>query len=335
MKESKILIDHGSGGKLSHELVSELLLPYLNNPFLAQLGDSAILPIESNRIAFTTDSYVVKPLFFPGGDIGKLSVCGTINDLAVAGAKPLFLSCSLMLEEGFEIDKLENIIKSMKNIAQEAGVKIVTGDTKVVDKGAIDQLFINTAGIGICNDLELGIDKIEIGDKVIINGTIGEHGIAVISKREGLTFESSIESDCAPLNGLIGSIIQGTKGVKFMRDLTRGGLGTILKEIADETDMNIWIDEAMIPIKPGVKAACELLGFDPIYVANEGKICVVVSADKAENILQKMYEHPLGINSQIIGEIRERPAGQVHLRTSIGGTRLVDMLTGAQLPRIC
>jgi len=349
MKESKILLDHGSGGRLSHELISELLLPHLKNPFLAELGDSAILSVPllptrlnpsgtaaGNKIAFTTDSYVVKPIFFPGGDIGKLAVCGTINDLAVAGARPLFLSCSLMLEEGFELSKLEKIVESMQYTAELAGVQIVTGDTKVVDRGKIDQIFINTAGIGVCGDHDdFGIDKIAVGDKILINGTIGEHGIAVISKREGFTFQSSIESDCAPLNGLIESVTRGTKSVKFMRDLTRGGLGTILKEIADGMDMNVWIDEAKIPIKPGVQAACELLGFDPIYIANEGKVVMIVEVNEAENICQKMRKHPLGIDSQIIGEIREKPAGQVHLKTSIGGTRLVDMLTGAQLPRIC
>lgn len=335
MKESKILLGHGSGGKLSHELISELILPYLKNSFLAELGDSALVPVNSNRIAFTTDSYVVKPIFFPGGDIGKLAVCGTINDLSVAGAKPLFLSCSLILEEGFEISKLEKIIESMQSTAKFAGVQIVTGDTKVVDRGEVDQIFINTAGIGICHNCSLGLDRIKVGNKVLINGTIGEHGIAVISKREGLQFQSSIESDCAALNNLIENVIQETSGVKFMRDLTRGGLGTVLKEIADAIDMNILIDESEIPIKPGVEAACELLGFDPIYVANEGKIVMIVAASEAENICKKMREHPLGIDSKIIGEVREKPAGQVHLKTAIGGTRMIDMLTGVQLPRIC
>lgn len=335
MKKHKILLGHGSGGRLSHELIDEVLLPHLKNPFLAKLDDSAILPIASNRIAFTTDSYVVKPIFFPGGDIGKLAVCGTVNDLAVVGAKPLFLSCSLMLEEGLELAKLEKIIGSMQSTAKLAGVQVVTGDTKVVDRGDIDQIFINTAGIGVCDDCRLGTDKIEPGDKILINGTIGEHGIAVLSEREGLSFQTSIESDCAPLNGLIESVHKGTDGVKFMRDLTRGGLGTILKELADAIGMNIWLDEAKIPIKPGVRSACELLGFDPIYVANEGKICIFVAANVAEKICQKMRKHPLGVDSRIIGEVREKPAGQVHLKTSIGGTRMVDMLTGAQLPRIC
>lgn len=335
MKESKILLDHGSGGKLSHELIDELLLPHLTNPFLAELGDSAILPINSHRLAFTTDSYVVKPIFFPGGDIGKLAVCGTINDLAVAGAKPLFLSCSLILEEGFGVSKLKKIIKSMQHTAELAGVQIVTGDTKVVDSGKIDQIFANTAGIGVCGDHSFGLDQLEAGDKILLNGTIGEHGIAVISKREGLSFQSSIDSDCAPLNGLIESVTQETNGVKFMRDPTRGGLGTVLKEIADATRLNILIDEAKIPVKPGVQSACELLGFDPIYIANEGKVVMIVAADEAENICQKMREHPLGIDSQIIGEVHEKPAGQVHLKTGIGGTRMIDMLTGAQLPRIC
>lgn len=331
-----ILLAHGSGGKLMHQLIEELLVPALENPFLKQMTDSAVVTVNGVRLAFTTDSYVVRPPFFPGGDIGKLAVTGTVNDLAVVGAKPLFISCGLILEEGLNISELERIIHSMQHAAEKAGVQVVTGDTKVVERGKGDKIFINTAGIGLVPEgRELSVKRIEAGDAVIVSGTLGEHGIAVLSAREGFQLETCIESDCAPLNGLIETLLERCDGVKFLRDPTRGGLASTLNEIAMKTGLGIVIYEDRLPIKEEVMVICELLGFDPLYVANEGKVVVIVAAEKAEEAVAVMRSHPLGKEACIIGQVTEEPKGKVYMKTQIGGSRIVDMLTGDQLPRIC
>src|SRR3989338_718957 len=337
MREIKnISITHGGGGEPSMRLISELFLKEFYNPFLSPLTDSAILPIGTNKVAFTTDSYVVKPLFFPGGDIGKLAVAGTINDLSVMGARPLFISCGLIIEDGFEYDTLKKIVLSMKKTASDSGVQIVTGDTKVVEKGAADKIFINTAGIGlVINNIELKKGKIKAGDCIIINGTIGDHGISVISKREGLEFESEIESDCAPLNSLITTVLESGADVKFMRDPTRGGLASILNEFTNMMDWGIHLIEKEIPITDGVSALSDILGFDPLYIANEGKVIMIVSPEDKDKVLKIMQNHPLGKDTRIIGEVVTSPKGIVTLKTVIGGTRIIEMPSGEQLPRIC
>ncbi len=331
-----ILLAHGGGGKLMHQLVEELVVPALENPTLKEMTDSAVVTVNGVRLAFTTDSYVVRPPFFPGGDIGKLAVTGTVNDLAVVGAKPLFISCGLILEEGLSIAELEQVVRSMQCAAEQAGVRVVTGDTKVVERGKGDKIFINTAGIGLVPEgRELSIRRIEAGDAVIVSGTLGEHGIAVLSAREGFQIESCLESDCAPLNGLIEFLLQRCDGVKFLRDPTRGGLASTLNEIAIKTGLGIGITESQLPIKEEVKVVCEFLGFDPLYVANEGKVVAVVASEKAEEAVAVLRSHPLGKEAQIIGEVTEQPKGKVYMRTQVGGSRIVDMLTGDQLPRIC
>jgi len=335
MTSDKILLAHGSGGKLSHELVENVFLPRFDNALLAPLGDSAILDIVP-RLAFTTDSYVVKPLFFPGGDIGKLAVCGTVNDLAVVGAEPLALSCAMILEEGMDLGEVEEIADSMRRAADEAGVRIVTGDTKVVERGSADRLFITTAGLGaVRRTASLSETRIVPGDRVILSGTIGDHGIAVLAAREDLGLDTGLTSDCAPLNGLVACILDASDHVRFMRDPTRGGLATTLNEIVARTGLGIQIEESGIPLREEVRIVCELLGLDPLYVANEGKVVVVVDVDDADVVLDAMRGHPLGRESALIGEVIEAPKGRVGLRTSVGGTRIVDMLTGDQLPRIC
>lgn len=328
-----ILLAHGSGGKLMHQLIKENFLKYFKNDILKQLKDSGIIDIKNLKLAFTTDSYVVNPIFFPGGDIGKLSVCGTVNDLSVVGAKPLYLSISFILEEGFPISLLNKIILSVKKTSEEAGVKIITGDTKVVERGSCDKIFITTSGVGILyNNYPRG--KPKKGDKIIISGYIGDHGISVLSKREGIEFESSIKSDCAPLNYLIGEILKVSKNIIFIRDVTRGGLSTTLNEFAEEYRVGVYIEESRIPVRKEVMAACEMLGFDPLYIANEGKILVVVREKDAEGVLKIMRKNKYGKNSSIIGKVIEEK-NKVLLKTQIGGTRIVDMLVGEQLPRIC
>jgi len=336
---SKILLAHGSGGKLMHDLIEKEILKRFANPFLSPLGDSAVFNLGKQKFAFTTDSYVVKPIFFPGGDIGKLAVYGTVNDLSVVGAKPLYISCGLILEEGIETDTLDRILSSMEEAAKIANVEVVTGDIKVVEKGSADKIFINTSGIGIIkNNYELSMKKIKKGDKIIINGSIGDHGTAVMSERMNLKVTSSLESDCAPLWNLVEKILNTTdKGgnhLKFMRDPTRGGLATTLNEIVAKTNLGILIKEEDIPVKDEVKGICELLGLDPLYVANEGKVVIVASADSAEKILKTMKKDELGKEACIIGEIIDQPK-KVILETVIGGRRIVDLLTGEQLPRIC
>jgi len=336
MSKEKISLSHGSGGRLMHELVKELFLRKFDNPILSKLTDAAILEARDKRLAFTTDSYVVRPLFFPGGDIGKLAICGTVNDLSVVGARPLFISCGLIIEEGLDYSTLELIAESMREAAELARVKVVTGDLKVVEKGSADKLFINTSGIGGIDDgIQLSTKRIEAGDRIIINGPIASHGVSVLSSREGFDFESRIESDLAPLNDLISTALCASDQIKFMRDPTRGGLATTLNEMASASEFGIMIEETDIPVDDDVKGVCELLGFDPLYIGNEGKVVIVVGPEDVEKVCECMRAHELGRNAQIIGEVVAGPKQKVCMKTLIGGTRIVDMLVGDQLPRIC
>ncbi len=331
-----ILLAHGSGGKLSHQLIKEVFLPYFDNPWLRELTDAAVFKMPKKKLAFTTDSYVVNPIFFPGGDIGKLAVCGTINDLAVMGAKPVFISCAFIIEEGFKISCLKRIVNSMAKEASEANVKIVTGDTKVVEKGSADKIFINTSGIGIVNPYsDLSVKRIKPGDEIIISGTIGDHGITVLSQREKLEIKGNIKSDCCSLYNLVESISKFGKVVKFMRDPTRGGLATTLNEIAQQNNLGIEIFEDKIPVKDEIRALCEMLGFDPLYLANEGKLLAVVDKKYSRKILTIMRQHKYGRRAQIIGRVRAGPGGKVYLSTLIGAERILDMPAKEPLPRIC
>ena len=334
-KNEVILLAHGSGGKLSHDLVEKKFLPFLANPVLNKLDDSAIFE-ASGHLAFTTDSYVVNPIFFPGGDIGKLAVCGTVNDLAMSGATPLYLSLSAIIEEGFPLGELEQIMQSIKATTEEAEVKIITGDTKVVNRGQADKIFINTSGIGI---IPPGIDiagaNAKTGDKVILSGTIGDHGIAIMSQREGLKFSISIGSDCCPLSKLVSEMLDASPIIHCLRDPTRGGLATTLNEFARQSNVGIVIEEDKVPIKEGVRAACELLGFDPIYVANEGKLVAIVEPCEAEKVLVRMRQNKYGKDAAIIGEVVNDHPRRVIMKTKLGPSRIVDMLSGELLPRIC
>lgn len=331
--DKKILLAHGSGGSLSNRLIDEVFLKNFDNPFLSEKDDGAIVEIGAERLAFTTDSYVVKPIFFPGGDIGKLSVFGTVNDLAVMGAEPLYISCGFIIEEGLDREILEKITLSMSQAARTAGVLLVTGDTKVVEKGAADKIYINTAGIGMVKK-ELTLKGIEVGDRIILSGGLGEHGVSILLAREEFPFHSQVTSDLAPLNRLVAEILE-VDGIKFMRDPTRGGLATTLNEIVEGKILGIMVEEEKIRVSDGVRAVCELLGLDPLYLANEGKIVVVVKRDCAPEVLKRMKENPLGRKSEIIGEVVAELNGRVCLKTGIGGTRILDMLAGDQLPRIC
>jgi len=332
----RVLLGHGSGGKLSAELVRDIFLPAFQNPALAKLDDQAIVNVNGSRIAVTTDSFVVKPLFFPGGDIGSLAVHGTINDLAMGGAQPLFLSAAFILEEGFSMEMLRRVVSSLQRAAEEAGVQVITGDTKVVEKGKGDGLFINTTGIGIVpHGLELSADRARPGDKVLLSGSIGDHGIAILAQREGLEFESAIESDSAALHGLVAEMLKTTTTIRCMRDPTRGGLSSTLNEIAEQSHVGIELYELSIPVRDDVKGACEMLGLDPLYVANEGKLVAIVAFQDADAVLGAMRKHPLGKEAQIIGAVNDRNRGLVTMRTTLGTTRIVDMLSGNQLPRIC
>lgn len=332
-----ITLSHGSGGRLMHDLIKGLFLKELKNPFLSKLDDAAILNnIGKSRLLFTTDSYVVSPLFFPGGDIGKLSIYGTVNDLAVCGARPLYISAGMIMEEGLDMDLLKRVVASMKEAMRRTGVNIVTGDMKVVGKGQCDKLFINTSGVGIKNrGLNLTLDSIRIGDRIIISGPIGQHGVSILASREGLNLASNVKSDCAPLNGLLSKILRVPKDVRFMRDPTRGGLATTLNEFVEERNFGIVIDEEEIPLSAGVKSACELLGFDPLYMANEGRVVIIASRNGSNRILNTLRRHPQGRGARIIGEVVKTYKGKVCLKTKAGGLRLVKMLTGEQLPRIC
>lgn len=332
----RILLGHGSGGKLSAELVRDIFLPAFHNPALAKLDDQAIVCINGSRVAITTDSFVVKPLFFPGGDIGSLAINGTINDLAMGGAQPLFFSVAFILEEGFPLEALQRVVNSLRHAADDAGVNVVTGDTKVVEKGKGDGLFINTTGIGIVPPgLELSADRARPGDKILLSGSIGDHGIAILAQREGLEFESTIESDSAALHTLVAEMLNTKAAIRCMRDPTRGGVSSTLNEIAERSQVGIELDEQAIPIRDEVKGACEMLGLDPLYVANEGKLVAIVAPDDADVLLATMRQHPLGKNSQLIGTVTDRHPGLVTMRTALGTTRIVDMLSGDQLPRIC
>ncbi|HEY4706692.1 MAG: hydrogenase expression/formation protein HypE [Deltaproteobacteria bacterium GWA2_55_10] len=338
MKENKtILLAHGSGGSYSRRLVEEVFAKAFSNPLLAPLNDQAVFTLPAKKLAFTTDSYVVNPIFFPGGDIGKLSVCGTINDLAVGGAEPVYLSASFIIEEGLSMEELLRIVLSMAKTAKEAGVSIVTGDTKVVERGKGDKVFINTAGIGVLNiDQELTPANIRPGDVVIVSGTMGDHGIAILTHREGIQMESPVESDCAALHTLTNAMLAAApSGIKAMRDPTRGGLATVLNEFAASAGCSISIREDDIPVREAVKGACEILGFDPLYLANEGKLIAVVEAGSVEAVLKAMRSHPLGKDAAVIGVAEEGHKGKVLLETSIGNRRILDMLSGEQLPRIC
>jgi hydrogenase expression/formation protein HypE len=331
-----ILLGHGSGGKLSAELIRDVFLPAFGNPILSRLDDQAVLSLNGTRLAFTTDSFVVQPLFFSGGDIGSLAVHGTVNDLAMGGAMPLYLSVAFIVEEGLPIDTLRRIATSMQAAAEAAGVQIVTGDTKVVEKGKGDGLFITTTGIGLVPEgVDLSASRARPGDKVLLSGSIGDHGIAILAQREGLQFETTIASDSAALHTLVADMLQASPQIRCMRDPTRGGLSSTLNEIAAQSHVGIDVDETHIPVKEQVRGACELLGLDPMYVANEGKLVAIVDASVAERVLSAMRVHPLGQESQIIGTISERNPGLVTMETTLGTRRIVDMLSGDQLPRIC
>ena len=331
----KILLAHGSGGKLAHELVEKSFLQAFSNPLLAKLDDSATFDF-SGRLAFTTDSYVVNPIFFPGGDIGKLAVCSTVNDLAMAGAVPLYLSLSFIIEEGLPQQDLMQIVSSVKEAAEEAEVQVITGDTKVVDRGTADKLFINTAGVGMVPEgVDISGSKAKTGDKVILSGTIGDHGIAVLSQREGLSFSTKLQSDCAPLNKLVADIIKVSSQIHCLRDPTRGGLATTLNELATQSKAGIKIEEEKIPVREEVYAACEMLGFDPLHVANEGKLVAIVAPEDADAVLGRMQQNIYGRDAAIIGEVRQEHPGRVVMRTKLGASRIVDMLVGDLLPRIC
>lgn len=336
MKEDKILLSHGSGGKLSYNLIRELFLANFNNIYLKKLDDGALLNIKGLNLAYTTDSYTVDPLFFKGGNIGELAVYGTVNDLAMCGASPLYLSCSFIIEEGIPLSLLKKIVLSMKEASVIARVDIVTGDTKVVNKGAADKIFINTTGIGIVEEgVNISGSNARVGDLILMNGPIGNHGISVLSEREGLKFETAIKSDTAPLSSLVADMLEVSKDIHVLRDPTRGGLSTTLNEIALSSNVEIEIDEDNIPVQEGVRAACEILGYDPLYLANEGKLVAFVSPEVAPEVLRKMRKNKYGKESKIIGKVTKKSEGKVYLRTTIGGKRIVDMLTGEQLPRIC
>jgi hydrogenase expression/formation protein HypE len=332
----EIVLGHGSGGKLTHRLIERMILPAFGNELLAPLHDGAVFEVNGAHLAFSTDSYVVKPIFFPGGDIGKLAVNGTVNDLAMCGARPLYLSAAFIIEEGFSMQEFWRVLQSMRQAADAAGVSLVTGDTKVVDRGKGDQIFINTSGVGIVPaELDIQPNRACVGDRVIVSGEIAAHGIAIMSVREGLEFETEIASDCARLNGLVETMLAASKDIHVLRDPTRGGVTSALSEIAEPANVGIRLDEHAIPISEEVKAACEILGLDPLYVANEGKLLAFVAPGATDLVLAAMRAHPLGANAAIIGEVVDDHPGMVTMKTKVGGTRVVDMLSGEQLPRIC
>ena len=335
--QDHILLGHGSGGKMSHDLIQNLFLPGLDNPALRAGDDAAIVALNNfTKLAISTDSHVVWPIIFPGGDIGRLAVCGTVNDIAMMGARPLYITAGFILEEGLEINLLVRIVASMKSAAMEAGVAIVAGDTKVVQKGKADQLYINTSGVGlIAPGVEIGGARATPGDVVILSGSMGDHGIAVLAARGELGFETHIQSDVAPLNHLVSAMLETSNDIHVLRDPTRGGVATTLNEIARQSNVGIVLFENNLPTKPGVQAACEMLGFDPLYVANEGKMIAIVGRDDAEKVLATMQSSVYGSEAVIIGEVVAEPARRVLMKTAIGGTRIVDMLAGEMLPRIC
>jgi hydrogenase expression/formation protein HypE len=331
-----VLLAHGGGGKLMHQLIEGMIVPTFDNPLLEARHDGAVMPIGGRQLAFSTDSYVVQPLFFPGGDIGDLAVNGTVNDLAMCGARPLYLSAGFILEEGLPMETLWRVVQSMRRAADAAHVQLVTGDTKVVDRGKGDGMFVNTAGIGLVEtDRPISPARVRPSDVLLLNGDIGRHGIAIMAVREGLAFETAIESDTAPLAGLVFALLDSGIDVHCMRDLTRGGLASALVEIAEAADLHIHIEERAIPVREDVRGACEILGFDPLYVANEGRFGCFVPADQADRALAIMRAHPLGASAAAIGRVTEDQPGLVTMTSAIGAGRIVDMLSGEQLPRIC
>ncbi|HWR93487.1 MAG TPA: hydrogenase expression/formation protein HypE [Desulfobacterales bacterium] len=336
MKSDKVMLDHGSGGKISHRMTLDLMLPAFNNPILAELNDGAIFELQGLRLGFSTDSYTVDPIFFPGGNIGELAVYGTVNDLAMCGAEPAYLSAALIIEEGFPLDQLQAIVAAMSRAAATAGVQVVTGDTKVVPRGAADKIFINTSGVGVIPaGVAVASHRAKPGDLVLLSGSIADHGVSVLASREGLSFQTGVQSDTAPLNHMVRGMLAAGPGVHVLRDPTRGGLGTALSEIAEKSAVGVRIYEDRIPVKPEVAGLCELLGFDPLYLANEGKLIAFVAPEDADAVLRAMRLDPYGRQAVVIGEATAGHSGKVLLQTRIGGTRIVDMLAGEQLPRIC
>ncbi len=336
MKTEKILLDHGSGGKIAHRLTTDLLLPAFDNPALAKLDDGAVLAMADGRVAFSTDTYVVDPIFFPGGNIGDLAINGTVNDVAMCGATPLYLSVGMIIEEGLPMQDLERVVAAMGRAAEVAGVKVVTGDTKVVPKGAADKLFINTSGLGtIARGVDTSGANARPGDAVILSGSMADHGMTILTQRQGLAFESSITSDSAPLNHMVADLLGSGCDIHVLRDPTRGGVGTTLNEIARQSRVGVRIREDRLPVKPEVAGICDLLGFDPLYVANEGKLLAFAPRDQSDAVLAVMRRSPYGKDACMIGETVDDHAGRVFMTTRIGGERIVDMLTGEQLPRIC
>lgn len=337
-----ITLAHGGGGKAMRDLIDDVFIEAFSNPQLNTLEDQARFELKDlaeygDRLAMTTDSYVIDPIFFPGGDIGKISICGTVNDLAVGGAKPLYLTCGMIIEEGMQVETLREICASMARTAKEAGVMIVTGDTKVVNRGSCDKIFINTAGVGIIHqDYRMGANLCRPGDNILVNGYLGDHGAAILNARGDMNLSSPVESDCAPLQGLIEDILKAAPNTRFIRDATRGGIASVLNEIAESSEVGIEIDEERTPIRTEVKGFCEILGLDPLYLANEGKIIVVVPEEETEAALAAMRDHKYGKDSTAVGQIlKDGRAGRVHMQTAFGGKRIVDMLIGEQLPRIC
>jgi hydrogenase expression/formation protein HypE len=338
MQNKVILIGHGSGGRLSRQLISQLFVKYFSNESLNRLGDASWFELAGGQLAFTTDSYVIDPIFFPGGDIGRLAVCGTVNDLSVAGADPRYLSAGFIIEEGFPLADLEKIVRSMAVEAAGAGVKIVTGDTKVVKKGQCDKIFINTSGIGLVPEDRYHLKDgacIEPGDKIVVSGTLGDHAIAILSARENLRLDEAILSDAAPLNHLTSKILKTASSIRFMRDITRGGLASVLAEVCEGKPFGMHLEENSIPVRRSVLSICELYGFDPLHLANEGKIMIIVKQGEEDQILKILRQDPLGSEACIIGEITGKNEGKVLMTSSIGGTRIIDMLNGEMLPRIC
>ncbi len=334
--QDKVLLGHGSGGRLSTEMLQKVFLPSFRDTTLNTLNDQALIDVDGVRLAFTTDSFVVKPLFFPGGDIGSLAVNGTINDLAMGGAEPLYLSVAFILEEGLPLETLQQVVASLARAAEEAGVAVVTGDTKVVEKGKGDGLFINTSGIGrVLPGINLSADQARPGDSIILSGSIGDHGITILSQREGLEFDGPMISDCAALHTLVAAMLEASPAIRCMRDPTRGGLSSALNEIAGQSHVGMELEESAIPVQEVVRGACELLGLDPLYVANEGKLVAIVDSRYAERVVAAMRTHPLGKQARIIGLVTDAHPSLVTVRTSLGTTRIVDMLSGDQLPRIC
>ena len=332
----KILLDHGAGGKMAHQLTTEILLPLFDNPMLAQRHDGAVFDLEPGRVAFSTDTFVVDPIFFPGGDIGDLAVNGTVNDVAMCGAVPKYLSMGLILEEGLSIETLKRILDSARKAMRQAGVQLITGDTKVVPKGAADKIFINTSGLGIIpGGVAIGGEGAQVGDHILLSGSMADHGIAVLTQREGLKFDADVRSDTAPLNQMVQAILETTQEVHVLRDPTRGGVGTTLNEIAQQSKAGIRLFEERLPVKKEVAGICELLGFDPLYLANEGKLLCFVPSNRSDAVLAAIKREPYGQDACFIGEVVEQHPGRVVLQTRIGGERIVDMLTGEQLPRIC